>query len=91
MQGGGFKRVTFDLPALLYDTDLLRLYDALIAEDLRDLVLRYADDRDKFLAYLKDMVGMAKLADRQLVANALARAQRLGTFNAALAQAAASV
>ena len=44
VQGGTFVRASFDLPALLYDTDLLHLYDALLAEDLYDLWQRYEQD-----------------------------------------------
>ena len=74
--GGGFVRASHDLPALLYETDLLRLYGILIAEDCHDLMRRQASDRTAFLSYLKDTVGMSSLGDRQLLANALARAER---------------
>lgn len=80
LAGGGFERAAFDLPALLYDTDLLHLYDVLIAEELSDLWQRYSSDRVAFLAYLKDDVGLSKLSDRQLFANALARAKRHGLY-----------
>ena len=79
--GGGFVRATYDLPALLFDTDLLHLYSLLIAEDCRNLVERQQADRPAFLAYLKDVLNMEKLSDRQLLANALARGQRQGMFD----------
>ena len=79
-EDGTFVKAEFDLPALLYDTDLLHLYDALLAEDLKDLWQRYQQDRVAFLNYLKDVVGLRNLSDRQLFANALARAKRLGLY-----------
>jgi hypothetical protein len=72
-KGGGFVRAHFDLPALLFDSSLLHLYDALLHLELEDLWRRYEADRVSFLAYLKDDVGLASLADRQHFANALAR------------------
>ena len=79
--GGGFVRATFDLPALLFDAELLHLYDALLHLELSDLWSRYQADRVAFLAYLKDDVGLSSLADRQHFANALARAKRLGLYD----------
>ena len=79
--GGGFKRATFDLPALLYDADLLHLYDPMLHLELSDLWRRYEEDRVAFLAYLKDECGLNSLADRQHFANALARAKRLGLYD----------
>ena len=68
---------------MLCEADLLRLYDAMLHLDLHDMWKRYEADRVSFLAYLKDDVGLASLADRQHFANALARCKRLGTFDAA--------
>ena len=76
--GGGFVRAAHDLPALLYEADLLRLYPTLIAEDCHDLMQRQSD-RTAFLTYLKDTVGMSSLGDRQVLANALARAERIAS------------
>lgn len=77
--GGGFVRAAHDLPALLYEADLLRLYPTLIAEDCHDLMQRQLSDRTAFLTYLKDTVGMSSLGDRQVLANALARAERIAS------------
>ena len=105
--GGGFQRATFDMPAMLQDADLLHLYDSLLHLELADLWTRYEADRVAFLAYLKDEVGLASLADRRMLhscstalslrgvaecrfdrfataehlANALARAKRLGKYD----------
>ena len=81
--GGGFVRATYDLPAMLYEADLMSLYNILVAEDLHDLVKRHEAGEESFLLYLKDTVGMAKLGDRKILANCLARAQRLGQFSSA--------
>jgi hypothetical protein len=78
--GGGFKRAEFDLPALLYEVDLVQLYDQLCGESMLELIKRHEEDRVTFLEYLKNEVGMTKLADRQLLANALGRARRLGSL-----------
>ena len=78
--GGGFVRATFDLPALLFDSDLLHLYDSLLHLELADLWARYEADRVSFLAFMKDEVGLSSLADRQHFANALARAKRNGVY-----------
>ena len=83
VKGGGFIRPIFNLPAVLCEADLLRLYDAMLHLDLHDMWKRYEADRVSFLAYLKDDVGLSSLADRQHFANALARCKRLGTFDAA--------
>ena len=81
--GGGFVRAAHDLPALLHEADLLRLYGTLIAEDCHDLMQRQSSDRTAFLTYLKDTVGMSSLGDRQLLANALARADRMASSSKA--------
>ena len=79
---GRFQRAAFDLPALLHDADLLHLYDALLHLELYDLWQRYEVDRVAFLQYLKTE-GLTKLSDRQLFANALARAKRHGLYETA--------
>ena len=81
IKGGGFKKSLFDMPALLYENDLLHLYDALLHLELYELWTRYEKDRVEFLEYLKAEVGISSLADRQHLANALGRAKRLGTFD----------
>lgn len=81
VKGGGFVKAVFDMPALLYDNDLLHLYDSLLHLELYDLWTRYEEDRVAFLEYLKAEVGISSLADRQHFANALGRAKRLGTFD----------
>lgn len=83
VKGGGFLRAAFDMPALLYDNQLLHLYDALLHYELYDMWARHAQDRDAFLEYLKTDVGMSSTADRQHFINALARAKRLGTYESA--------
>ena len=80
VSGGTFVRSTFDLPALLFDAQLLHLYGALLHLEGADLFLRFEKDRTRFLEYLKDEVGLASLADRQHLANALGRAKRLGLY-----------
>ena len=69
---------------MLQDADLLHLYDNLISEDLAVLYKSYDDlGRDGFLnSLLKDYLGIAKLTDRQFLANAIARAKRTGNFGA---------
>ena len=83
VKGGGFEKATYDLPALLYDANLLHLYDLLIDEDLMDLMTRCEENRVKFLDDLKEFHGLTKLSDRQLLANALGRAKRVGLPGAA--------
>ena len=53
LEGGGFERALFDLPALLQDADLLHLYDPLLHLELSELWKRYEIDRVKFLDFLK--------------------------------------
>mmetsp|Transcript_121227 Transcript_121227/g.338355 ORF Transcript_121227/g.338355 Transcript_121227/m.338355 type:complete len:119 (-) Transcript_121227:231-587(-) len=84
MPGGGFQRCACDMPALLQEADLLHLYEQLISEDLAVLYKKYDDlGREAFLnAFLRDYLGIAKLTDRQFLANAIARAKRTGSFGA---------
>lgn len=74
--GGGFKPVgkANDLAAFLQEAGLLSLYDALIAESLPDL-MRRAGDEAGFGLWLKEYLGMASVADRRLLTNALTRAR----------------
>ena len=79
--GGGFVKATFDLPAMLFEADLMNLYNILVAEDLHDLVKRHEASEEAFLLYLKDNVGMNTLGDRKILANCVARAIRQGQFS----------
>lgn len=83
VSGGIFERATHDLPATLFESGLIHLYAALFHLDASDLAQRHEANRTAFLSYLKDEIGIKSLADRQHLANALARAQRKSDAQAA--------
>ncbi len=81
VSGGGFQRAVFGLAEFLQEHDLLSLYDELVLCSLYDLYRAYEQDRVDFLRHLKEDLHISKLADRQLLANALGRAKRNGYFD----------